>query len=101
MEKTRGLVLTSIKYGDTSAILQVYSKDFALISIWLKGFYNKKNKKLRTIQFPFTEIEFSFSSQQKSELKITSNLQISQFFYVMHQHPIKSIMLQFITEFVY
>lgn len=101
MEKTKGFVLRSIKYGDSSAIMQVYTEDFAVSSILIKGFFSSKNKKLRTLQFPFTEVEFTISPKQKSDLKIPSNLQISQAFYEMHQHPIKSIMLQFIAEVLY
>ncbi len=101
MEKTKGFVLTSIKYGDTSAILQVYTQDFALISLMLRGVYGGKNKRFKSINYPFTEIEFSFKPQQKSSLIIPSNLQVSNSFFEMHQHPIKAIMLQFIAEVVH
>lgn len=101
MEKTRGFILKSLKYGDTSAIMQVYTEDYALISILIKGFFQSKNKNIRRLQFPFTEIEFSISPHQKSDLIIPKDLQISQSFYEMQQHPIKMIMLQFLAEILF
>lgn len=101
MKKTKGLVLNAIKYGDTSAIVQVYTQDYAVLPLMIKGLYGGKNKKLKAICYAFTEIEFSFKPQQKSNIVLPSNLQASNSFYEMHRHPIKSMMLQFIAEVVY
>ncbi len=44
VESTQGIVLQQIKYGDTSLICQIYTKDFGRKSFLFKGIRSKKSK---------------------------------------------------------
>lgn len=101
MEKTLGFTLKSLKYGDTSAILKVYTRDFGMKSFHVKGFFSGKKKKLKILQFPFVQAEFSF--KQKKDAGMISLYQVQTFstFNQMYQHPVKLLILQFLTEVVF
>ena len=99
MEKTKGFVLKSLKYSDTSAIFQVYTEDFAMLSLLIKGFYSSKNKKNRFIQYPFTQIEFNF--RKNANLVHPCKIQSHDNFINAHQNPLKLMILQFLAEVIY
>jgi DNA repair protein RecO (recombination protein O) len=43
IEKTNGIILGGLKYGDTSKIIRIYTPEYGKISFIAKGVYNKKN----------------------------------------------------------
>lgn len=98
MEKTKGFVIKTLKYGDTSAILKVFTEEFGTISFLLKGFFNPKKKTLRSLQFPFAMAEFSFKRNKKSDLILASQITQTHEFTSLFQHPVKMLMVQFLAE---
>ncbi|MGI9526801.1 MAG: DNA repair protein RecO [Weeksellaceae bacterium] len=98
MEKTRGFVIKTLKYGDTSAILKVYTEAYGTKSFIQKGFFNPKKRPLRSLQFPFAMAEFSFKLNQKSTLILPSQISPIHSFTQLFQHPIKMMMMQFLAE---
>lgn len=98
MEKTIGFVLKSFKYGDTSAILHLYTQDFGMKSFLIKGFFSPKKKQIRTLQFPFVQVELAFKPNKNSELTHLYHVQPLKAYTGMHQHPVKLLMLQFLSE---
>lgn len=98
METTKGLVIKTLKYGDTSAILRVYTEDYGTKSFLQKGYFNSKKKALRSLQFPFAMAEFSFKTNKKSDLILPTQIVPIHAFSQLFQHPIKMMMLQFLAE---
>ena len=101
MEKAVGFVLKSLKYGDTSLILHVYTRESGMQSLIIKGFFSSKNHRLRPLQFPFSKIEYSFRNQPKTNLILPQQLQLDNGFVQLYQHPVKMLMLQFLCEILY
>lgn len=59
MLKTEGIVLKEIKYGDTSKILNIYTRDLGKVSTIVKGAYNPKSKLIANSQtFSLNEYQF-------------------------------------------
>lgn len=50
MDKVEGIILKEIKYGETSKILNIYTKELGKISIIVKGAYNPKSKLIANTQ---------------------------------------------------
>lgn len=50
IEKTNGIILGGLKYGDTSKIIRVFTKEHGKISFIVKGAYNKKNSYGATLE---------------------------------------------------
>ncbi len=56
MIKTEGIVLSEMRFKDTSKILNVYTKDFGKISVMAKGAYKAKSKLMASTQvFSYNE----------------------------------------------
>lgn len=50
LEKTEGIVLKTIKYGESSLIVKLFTEKFGLISILFKGVRNSRNKDAHILQ---------------------------------------------------
>lgn len=57
MIKTEGIILSEIRYKETSKILKVYTKKLGKISILAQGAYRPKSQLIATTQ-PFSQVEF-------------------------------------------
>lgn len=69
--KTEGIVLKSLKYGDSSMILTLYTKDFGKIKLLAKGV---KRAKSRTVPLGlFSLAEVVFYKKERSELHLLSS----------------------------
>lgn len=60
MKKTEGIILSELRYRDTSKILTIYTRELGKISVMAKGAYRPKSKLLASTQ-PFSYNEFQFS----------------------------------------
>ena len=60
MKKTEGIVLSELRFRDTSKILTIYTKELGKISVMAQGAYRPKSKLLASTQ-PFSYNEFQFS----------------------------------------
>lgn len=69
--KTEGIVLKSLRYGDSSMIFTLYTKDFGKIKLLAKGV--KKEKSRTTPLGLFSLAEVVFYKKEKSELHLLSS----------------------------
>ncbi|MDO5655589.1 MAG: recombination protein O N-terminal domain-containing protein [Flavobacteriaceae bacterium] len=101
MEKAFGLVLKSIKYGDTSLIAYIYTREFGMLSLLFKGFFSSKNKSLRLLTYPLVPVEFSFKPNKKSSLILPRQPQAYLSWNETLENPVKLMMLQFLAEILH
>lgn len=69
-----GIVLTRIKYGDTSIISKIYTKQFGLRSFLAKGVRKKRARLNYSLFNPFTVVELEFIEKQGREVQILKDL---------------------------
>lgn len=60
MRKTEGIILSELRFRDTSKILTIYTKELGKISVMARGAYRPKSRILASTQ-PFSYNEFQFS----------------------------------------
>ncbi|MCX6147963.1 MAG: DNA repair protein RecO [Candidatus Kapabacteria bacterium] len=70
--KTDVVILSSIKYGDSSRILRVYSRDYGKISIIIKGAISSKNRYGSAIE-PLSISEIQFYFKKNTDLYLVSS----------------------------
>ena len=58
--ETKAIVLSSLKYGDTSLIVRCYTEQEGLKSFIAKGVFAKK-KRNTSLYFPLNELEISYT----------------------------------------
>jgi len=65
---TKAIVISTIKYSDTSLIVKLYTEKVGLVSFLLKGILKSKKGKLRTAYFqPLNQLSVIFSHQEKKK----------------------------------
>src|SRR5574343_1400798 len=75
--ETPALILSSIKYGDTSKIISVYSRDYGKINLIAKGAYTSKSKFGASIEpFSLTKLSFNYNPN-----KTLYTLRLSDFYF--------------------
>lgn len=102
MKTTEILVINHLKYSDSSLIFRAYSSDFGMLSFISKGYFKSKKNKNRWLRFPLSAVlEVSLNLGHHFEMKNPRNLQTQTPFLNLVQHPVKSLMLQFLSEILY
>ena len=56
--KTEGIILKSLKYGDSSLIFSIYTRDFGKVKVLAKGIKRPKSRTLPLVIFSLAEVVF-------------------------------------------
>ena len=72
---TEAIILSSIKYSETSVIMKCYSEEYGILSFIIKGIRSKKRTKfsLSSIE-ALSIVEIEFSKLKKGELSHLKNI---------------------------
>lgn len=76
IEKARGIVLHHIKYGDTGAVVQVYSREFGRHSLLVKGIRNKKAGKHSLLLKPLFILDLVFYGKDSRSMHIIKEFSV-------------------------
>lgn len=101
LHKTKGIVLHCIKYGDSSVIAHIYTRDFGRQSYLVNGVRSIKGK-FHFNQFqPLTLLEIEADHKGSREIQRIRNLHIAHPFFYIHSDIIKNTIALFIGEVLY
>ncbi|HRP02922.1 MAG TPA: DNA repair protein RecO [Candidatus Kapabacteria bacterium] len=75
IDKSTGIVINSIKYGDSSKIITAFTKDYGKLAFIAKGARNTKSKFGAALE-ALTISEFTFYNKVNSDLLLLSNADI-------------------------
>ncbi len=96
---TKAIVLTSLKYGDTSLIMKAFTASDGLKSYLLKGVLASKKGKLKTAYFqPLTQLEIVANHKNKGNLESIREAKVHYHYQSLHTDIAKSAMTQFLAE---
>ncbi|MCX6190254.1 MAG: DNA repair protein RecO [Bacteroidetes bacterium] len=70
-QKTHGIVLHALKYGDSSLIVKIFTQDFGLKSFMVKGFRSKTSNLRASLFMPLTLLTMDIGTS-----KTTSNFSV-------------------------
>ncbi len=94
MNIAEGFILSSIKYGETSLVFNVFTKEFGIKSFIKKGFFNGKKQKNHQF-FPLQKVEISFRRNDK-ELQLIHSIQ--SYHFTLSNDIYKANILLFLSE---
>ena len=101
MKKTKIIVLTSVKYKETSLIVKCFSMDDGLQSFMLKGIRKSNKSKFKLAYFqPLSMLEIIVNSQSKSNIKFIKEITNIHHFDSIHTNIVKQSLVFFLTEFI-
>src|SRR5690606_1302410 len=97
--KTPGIVLSSLKYGDSGKIIKVYTESSGLKSFIAKSVYSGKNKK-NALFIPLNQIEIIFDDKNTHQLLYFKEVSQIHHYISIYQSPAKTTIALFLTEII-
>jgi len=102
IEKTKAIVINSIKFGDTSLIATCYTETCGMKTYLLRGIMKSKRAKIKPAYFlPLMQLELLANHNHKGKLNSIRELQISNPYQSIHTNILKQTMALFIGEVLY
>lgn len=99
MTTTPAIVLSALKYSDTSLIVKVFSKDYGIITYMLKGVLSNKKGKLKPALFqPLTQLEITATHKNKGTLESMREAKVIQAYKSIPNNIVKSSVVMFLAE---
>lgn len=96
---TKAIVLSSIKYGDTSLIVRAFTQSDGVKSYLLKGVLASKKAKIRPAYFlPLMQLEIVANHKNKGTLESIRDVKVSVPYQTMHTNIVKNSVVLFLTE---
>lgn len=101
LQKTRGIVLHSLKYNDTSNIVDIYTEVSGRLSFLIKVPKTKKAMVKSVLFRPLSILEFDADFRPTSNLHRISEVKPYLLFKSIPYNPYKMSIAMFISEFLY
>jgi DNA repair protein RecO (recombination protein O) len=101
LHTTRGIVLHTIKYGDTSIIAHIYTRDFGRQAYMVNGVRNKKSKFHFNNFQPLTLLKLEVDHKPSREIQRIRDLQLNHPLHQLHSDIKKNTIALFIGEILY
>ncbi|MGI9552216.1 MAG: DNA repair protein RecO [Aurantibacter sp.] len=96
---TKALVLSSLKYGDTSLIARIYTASDGLKSYLLKGILTSKKGKIKAAYFqPLMQLEIVAVHKNKGTLESIREVKIGYHYRSLHTDMTKNAIVLFLAE---
>jgi len=97
--QSKAIVLHSIKYGETSLIVNCFLYDIGVKSFIIKGVLNSKNKKFSKSYFlPLSIIDIDYFAKNNKDIGYIVEAKPAQIFTSLHVDIFKSSVIIFISE---
>jgi DNA repair protein RecO (recombination protein O) len=100
LHKTKGIVLHTIKYSETSVVAKIYTEKLGLVSYIIKGVRTAKSKSKAAMLQPLTLLEMEVSHRENKQLQYVKEFRRA---YVYHSIPfdtLKSTLALFLLEVI-
>ena len=96
---TKAIVLSSLKYGDTSLIVRAFTRSEGLQSYLLKGVLSSRKGKLKAAYFqPLMQLEIVANHKRKGTLESIREARVSYPYQQIHSDILKNSIALFIAE---
>jgi DNA repair protein RecO (recombination protein O) len=101
LHKTKGIILHTLKYGDTSLIAHIYTRDFGRQSYLIKGVRSKSSKMQAAYFQPLTILELQVDHKTNREIQRIHDIKELHPFFHIRTDIVKSTIALFIGEILY
>lgn len=97
--KTKAIVFSAIKYGDTSLIVKAFTASDGIKSYLLRGVLSSKKGKLKTAYFqPLTQLEIVANHRNKGTLETLREAKVFYHYQTLYADMAKNAMTLFLAE---
>ncbi len=96
---TNAIVLSALKYGDSSLIVKAFTASDGLKSYLLKGVLSSKKGKLKAAYFqPLTQLEITAVHKNKGTLERMKEVKVRHPYKTIHADIVKNSLVLFLAE---
>src|SRR5688572_28429120 len=95
---SKGIVFHTLKYGDTSLIARIYTREAGLQSFLIKGVRSQKGAIRPSHLMPMNLLDMVFSLRQNSSLQSLRELKCDPVMLELHVDPVKRSIVMFLSE---
>lgn len=96
---TEAIVLSSIKYGDTSLIVRCFTKEEGLKTYIIKGVLSKKKAKIKPAYFqPLTQLTIEANHNNKGNLNTLKEVHVKNPYTSIYATVFKQTIVMFLSE---
>ena len=99
-EKTTGIVLRAIKYGDSSMIVDVYTSTRGTVAFMVRIPKSRKSTVRGVLFRPLSMLEIDFDYRPKSALQHMRDVRLAYSYASLPYHPYKAAIAMFLAEFL-
>jgi DNA repair protein RecO (recombination protein O) len=100
LDKTKGIVLSQIKYTDSGIVVRLYTRNFGRQSFLLRGMRNKKSGKHNILFQPMFILELEMLHKASREMQTMKEFSVSFNPYNIYSDVRKSTVAIFLGEFL-
>ena len=100
-QKTRGIVLHSLKYGESGLIATIYTESFGRMSFLMQGIHGKKSTVKANLLRQLSLLEMEVDFKQGRELQRVREIKISSPFISLPYEIAKSSQALFLAELLH
>lgn len=101
LHQTRGIVLHTLPYSDTSLIAKIYTERFGLQSYILSGARSKRGKAKGNLLQPLTQVDMVVMHKERNSLQRITEISCRQPYQHLHESPLKTGVALFLAEILY
>jgi DNA repair protein RecO (recombination protein O) len=96
---TKAIVLSSLKYSDSSLIVKCYTEEEGVKSYIIRGILKAKKGKIKVGYFqPLTQLQIAASHNNKGNLNTLKEVQVSYPFKTIYKDIVKQSVVLFLSE---
>lgn len=99
-EKTAGVVLRTVKYGDSSMIVDIYTATRGLLSFMVRVPKSRKSGLKGVLFRPLSVLDLDFDYRQKASLQHVRDVRSAYTYVSLPYDPYKAAMALFLSEFL-
>lgn len=96
----RGIVFHNVRYGESSLISRIYTREAGLLSFHIKGVRNQKGAIRPSHLIPLNLLEMVFQWKQNGQLQLLRELKCAPVLSEVHHDPVKRSIAMFLSELV-
>ncbi len=100
VQSTVGILLNNIKHSDSSAVLQIFTREFGRKAYFIRGLTKKKNSP-RSLLFPMSILELQVTDRENKTIQQIRDVNIHKPTFELMADPVKASVAMFLNEILH
>lgn len=100
-EKTRAVVLRTIKYSDSSFIVDLFTENRGLVPFLIRQSSSRRSGRKQVLLQPLTILQVDYDFRTKATFQKAKDISLYYPYYSVLSSPVKSAVYLFLSDFLY